>query len=61
MARGILPKNALVSELLRSIDIVDYAASRLAILARGDPEPAAVDLSRRCDLFLSDLERRFSP
>jgi hypothetical protein len=61
MARGTLPKAHLVAELLRSIDIVDYAAARRAILAGGDPEPAAEDMGRRCDQFLSALERRFAP
>jgi hypothetical protein len=61
IARGTLPKAPLVSELLRSIDIVDYAAARRAILAEGDPEPAALDMGRRCDQFLSALERRFAP
>jgi hypothetical protein len=61
MSRGSLPKAALVAELLRSIDIVDYAAARRAILAGGDPKPAAEDLALRCDRFLSALERRFAP
>jgi hypothetical protein len=61
MGQGALPGSSLVAELLRSIDIVDYAAARRAILAPGDPRPAAIELSRRCDLFLSALERRFFP
>jgi hypothetical protein len=60
MGQGSLPDRALVAELLRSIDIVDYAAARRAILARGDPAPAARELERRCDLFLSALEGRFA-
>jgi hypothetical protein len=60
MGRSSLPNSALVGELLRSIDIVDYAAARRAILAGGDPEPAAADLAHSCDIFLSALERRFA-
>ena len=64
MAKGHLPdsfseRGSLVSELLRSIDIVDYAASRRACLAQGDPCPSAEDLSREAALFLDELERRF--
>jgi hypothetical protein len=59
MGKGALPGSALVAELLRSVDIVDYAAARRAILARGDPEPSSRDLARRCDAFLTDLQRRF--
>jgi hypothetical protein len=57
---GQLVADALVSELLRSIDIVDYAAARRAILAGGDPGRAAADLASRCELFLGELSRRFS-
>lgn len=57
---GKLVTDALVSELLRSVDIVDYAAARRAILAGGDPGKAAADLARRCELFLGELSRRFS-
>jgi hypothetical protein len=65
MANGRLPDSAsaggaLVSELLRSIDIVDYAASRRACLAQGDPRPSAEDLSRNAAFFLDELERRFA-
>jgi hypothetical protein len=67
MAKGRLPGpgsasagGALVSELLRSIDIVDYAAARRACLAQGDPRPSAEDLSRKAILFLDELERRFA-
>jgi hypothetical protein len=60
MGKGFMPEAPLVSELFRSIDIVDYAAARRAILGSGDPRPAASDLAARCDTFLSDLERRFS-
>ena len=59
MGTGSLPGSSLVAELLRSIDIVDYAASRRAILAGGNPAPAAEELGRRCDSFLSGLQRRF--
>jgi Protein of unknown function DUF115 len=55
-----LPSNPLVAELLRSIDIVDYAAARRAILSGGDPGSAARDLASHCDLFISALERRFA-
>lgn len=66
MAEGRLPGpdsagGALVPELLRSIDIVDYAASRRACLGGGDPRPSAEDLSRSAELFLDGLERRFAP
>jgi hypothetical protein len=61
MGRGLLPSSALIAELLRSIDIVDYAAARRAILARGDPLPAARDLAERCDSYLDRLGRRFAP
>ncbi len=61
LARAILPEDAVVAELFRSIDIVDYAAARRAVLANGDPRPAARDLARRCELFLSSLARRFAP
>jgi hypothetical protein len=65
MAEGRLPGSdseggALVSELLRSIDIVDYAAARRACLSLGDPRKSAEDLARRVGLFLDDLERRFA-
>jgi len=60
LRRGQLPTNPLVVELLRSIDIVDYAAARRAILSGGEPETASRDLASRCDLFLSTLERRFA-
>jgi hypothetical protein len=61
LSAGCLPADSLVGELLRSMDIVDYAAARRAILAGGEPGPAARDLASRCDGFLSALERRFSP
>jgi hypothetical protein len=57
---GVLPIKKLVGELLRCIDIVDYAAARRAILAGGAPGSAARDLASRCDSFLSALERRFA-
>jgi hypothetical protein len=60
LREGKLVSNALVSELLRSIDIVDYAAARRALLAGGDPSRAAADLGSRCEAFLGDLSRRFS-
>lgn len=60
MRAGALPEGALVSELLRSIDIVDYAAARRAALSGGDPSRSAADLAASCDLFLSGLERRFA-
>ena len=60
LRRGRLPTNPLVAELLRSIDIVDYAAARRAILSGGEPETASRDLASRCDLFLATLERRFA-
>jgi Protein of unknown function DUF115 len=60
MGEGSLPRSSLVAELLRSIDIVDYAAARRAILAGGNPAPAAEELGRRCDSFLTGLQRRFA-
>jgi hypothetical protein len=61
MGRGKLPTSPLLTELLTSVDLVDYAAARRAILAGGEPESAALDLGSRCDLFLSALQRRFAP
>ncbi len=61
LGRGIPPSEPLVSELLRSIDIVDYAAARRAILSGGEPAIAARDLAASCDLFLTALSRRFAP
>jgi hypothetical protein len=61
MRSGVLHSSRLVTELLRSVDIVDYAAARRAILSGGEPKRAAIDLGRRCDIFLSGLERRFAP
>jgi hypothetical protein len=55
-----LPGGVLVAELLRSVDIVDYAAARRAALAGQDPSRAAAELGRRCDEFLSALQRRFT-
>jgi hypothetical protein len=60
MIEGRLPDKPLVAELLRSIDIVDYAAARRAILAGGEPLSAARDMERSCDSFLSGLQRRFA-
>jgi hypothetical protein len=57
---GKLPSNPLVAEFLRSIEIVDYAAARRAILSGEDPRSAARDLALSCDLYLSALERRFA-
>jgi hypothetical protein len=59
MGSGDALPDPLVSELLRSIDIADYAASRRALLSGGDPAPAALDLERSCEEFLSGLQRRF--
>jgi hypothetical protein len=53
-----IPKD--IAELLRSIDIVDYAAARRAVLAGGDASKAALDLSASCESFLGGLERRFA-
>jgi hypothetical protein len=61
LARGLLPESSLVSELLRSMDIVDYAAARRALLSGGNPEPAARELARRSEAFLSALHRRLFP
>jgi hypothetical protein len=61
MSRGRLPPDRLVAELLRSIDLVDYAAARRAILAGGEPGAAARALASRCEGFLSGLEGRFAP
>jgi Protein of unknown function DUF115. len=64
LASGELPDDGaggtLVCELLRSIDIVDYAAARRAALSGGDPRPAAAELASAAELFLGGLERRFS-
>jgi hypothetical protein len=60
MSAGRLPESGLVRELLRSVDIVDYAAARRAILSGGEPRKSARDLADRCESFLSDLERRFA-
>lgn len=60
MGRGYLSSSGLVNELLRSIDIVDYAAARRAILGGGDGLVAARDLASRCENFLSTLARRFA-
>jgi hypothetical protein len=56
LASGRLVADDRVAELLRSIDIVDYAASRRAILSGGDPAAAARELGRRADRFLLGLE-----
>jgi hypothetical protein len=61
LGKGSLPSSQLVAELLRSIDIVDYAAARRAVLSGGDPRSGARDLAIRCDDFLSNLQRRFAP
>lgn len=66
MAEGSLlgsggAEDRLLAELLRSIDIVDYAAARRAALSGGDPGPCAAELGRRAAHFLGDLERRFFP
>jgi hypothetical protein len=60
MIEGTLPSRPLVAELLRSIDIVDYAAASRAVLADRDPTAAARALAARCELFLASLETRFS-
>ena len=60
MGRGRLPRSPLLTELLTSVDLVDYAAARRAILAGGEPRSAALDLGSRCDFFLSALQRRFA-
>jgi hypothetical protein len=60
LASGALIDDARVAELLRSIDIVDYAAARRAISARGDPAPTARELARRAELFLSGLKERLA-
>jgi len=60
MGEGRAPSSPAVAELLRSVDLVDYAAARRAILAGGDPAPAAKDLALRGDSFFASLERRFS-
>jgi hypothetical protein len=60
MGRGRLPDRG-IAELLRSIDIVDYAASRRAALGGGNPAPAALDLERACVSFISRLERSHRP
>jgi hypothetical protein len=60
MGGGELPANPLVAELLRSIDIVDYAAARRSILSGGNPGAAARDLGSCCESYLSRLERRFA-
>ncbi len=61
LCQGRLPESALVEELLRSIDIVDYAAARRAALAGGDARGAAGALAVSCERFLSALERRCAP
>lgn len=61
LCQGKLPESALVEELLRSIDIVDYAAARRATLAGGDARGAAAALAEGCERFLSALQRRFAP
>jgi hypothetical protein len=55
LASGQSPLDGRVRELLRSIDIVDYAAARRAASSAGDPVPAALELGRRAELFLSGL------
>lgn len=60
LAEGQLPIHKDIAELLRSIDIVDYAAARRAVLAGGDPSKTALDLSASCESFLGGLERRFA-
>jgi hypothetical protein len=57
---GKLPSNPLVAEFLRSIELVDYAAARRAILSGDEPRSVARDLALSCDLYLSALERRFA-
>jgi len=61
LASGRPVEDARVAELLRSIDIVDYAAARRAIATDGDPEPTARELGRRADHFISDLMERLIP
>ena len=61
LGEGRLPGSGLVSELLRSIDIVDYAAARRAVLCGGEPGKSSRDLALRCEEYLTYLERRFAP
>jgi len=61
LASGTLVTEGRIAELLRSIDIVDYAAARRAIVAGGDPASAAVELGRKAELFLRGLEELFVP
>ncbi len=44
-----------ILDLLRSIDIVDYAAVRRALRSQGDPEPCASELRRRIQSFFNEL------
>lgn len=60
LVKGRLIADRALAELLRSIDIVDYAAARRAALSGGDPAPTARELARRSEVFLSALEGRFS-
>jgi hypothetical protein len=55
LASGRHVRDGRVRELLRSIDIVDYAATRRAASSSGDPGPAALELGKRAELFLSGL------
>ncbi len=61
LASGALLDDSPVAELLRCIDIVDYAAARRAVLSGGDPEPASAELSRRAGAFIGDLRERLFP
>jgi hypothetical protein len=60
LASGNLVTDAAAAELLRSIDIVDYAAARRAVLSGGDPRPAASELKLRAIRFFSELEERLT-
>jgi hypothetical protein len=61
LASGQLVSEGRVAELLRSIDIVDYAAARRAIMSGGDPSAAAAELGRRAEAFLRGLEETLVP
>jgi hypothetical protein len=61
LSDSILPADPALRELLRSLDLPDWAAARRAVLAGADPSSAAAALAESAASFLADLERRLFP
>jgi hypothetical protein len=57
-ARGVLPSSAQVKEMLRAVDLADWAAVLRALAGRLDAGPSALALERSTLDFFDDLERR---